>query len=87
MAKNIVTRRDLLKILPATAAAGIVCTRDASARDWHPHMREALDALRTAERELSAAQHDKGGHRQRALRLVRQAVAEVERGERYDNRH
>jgi hypothetical protein len=50
-------------------------------------MRAALDALRNAKRELDDATSDKGGHRARAIRLVNQAMGEVERGMVYDNRH
>ena len=56
-------------------------------REEQPHMQAALEALRNAKRELDDATSDKGGHRARAIRLVNQAMGEVERGMRYDNRH
>ena len=52
-----------------------------------PHMREALDALRSAEHHLREATGDKGGHRLRAIQLVNQAEAEVQRGIQWDNTH
>jgi len=52
-----------------------------------PHMRLSLDALRSAEHHLSEATGDKGGHRVRAINLVRQAEAEVQRGIDWDNSH
>jgi len=52
-----------------------------------PHMREALDALRSAEHHLNEATGDKGGHRVRAIQLVNQAEAEVQRGIQWDNTH
>jgi signal transduction histidine kinase len=52
-----------------------------------PHMQEALDALRTAEHHLREATGDKGGHRLRAIQLVNQAEAEVQRGIQWDNTH
>ncbi|MFL5385637.1 MAG: hypothetical protein ACJ8GN_24230 [Longimicrobiaceae bacterium] len=52
-----------------------------------PHMREALEALRSAERHLGQATGDKGGHRVRAIQLVNQAEAEVQRGIQWDNTH
>ena len=52
-----------------------------------PHMEAARDHLRAAERELEKATADKGGHRASALKLVRQAIAEVERGINFDRRH
>ena len=52
-----------------------------------PHMKSALDALKIAERELREAGHDKGGHRSKALRSVRNAIAQVERSIEYDRLH
>ena len=37
--------------------------------------------------ELARASHDKGGHRVKALSLVRSAIGQVEAGIRFDNRH
>jgi len=50
-------------------------------------MEAALDALKAARTQLDAAAPDKGGHRAAALRLVRQAIAEVERGIGFARRH
>ena len=50
-----------------------------------PHMRAALATLRTAKDQLEKATHDKGGHRVRAIGLINQAIAEVERGIAFDN--
>ena len=52
-----------------------------------PLMNKALANLERAEKNLSNATHDKGGHRVEALKLVRQAIAEVRKGMRYDNRN
>lgn len=48
------------------------------------HMQAALMALTTAENQLLKATPDKGGHRVKALALVRQAKAEVKAGISYD---
>ncbi|MBI3653877.1 MAG: hypothetical protein HY231_22835 [Acidobacteria bacterium] len=72
-------------VLPATVLGLLLPTR-AKASD-QPHMREAQEALRKAKRELDDATPDKGGHRNKALRLVNQALEEVERGIKFDNRH
>jgi hypothetical protein len=45
-----------------------------------PHMQAALDHLRSARSELQAANENKGGHRERALELVDQAIGEVQAG-------
>ena len=52
-----------------------------------PHMNSALQRLQEARTELVQAAKTKGGHRQRALDLVNQAIAETEAGIQYDNTH
>jgi len=48
-----------------------------------PHMQAALAHLRNARSELQAAAADKGGHRERAIAIVNDAIAQVEEGIRY----
>ena len=45
-----------------------------------PHMGETLGFLQSARGELAAATPNKGGHRERALALIDQAIAEVRAG-------
>ena len=45
-----------------------------------PHMEAALNALFTAQSELKVAEHNKGGHRVKALDLVNSAIAHVQAG-------
>jgi hypothetical protein len=52
-----------------------------------PHMQAALEHLRAAKGELDRADADKGGHRVRALKLVNEAIEQVEKGIGYDRRH
>ncbi|HEX7676657.1 MAG TPA: hypothetical protein VF713_00920 [Thermoanaerobaculia bacterium] len=65
-------------------ASGFVAGR-ASADQ--PHMQAAVEHLRLAKVELEKADRDKGGHRERALRLTNDAIAEAERGIGYDRHH
>jgi hypothetical protein len=65
-------------------ASGFVAGR-ASADQ--PLMQSALGHLRAAKADLVAATHDKGGHRDKALRLTNDAIVETERGIAYDRRH
>jgi len=51
-----------------------------------PHMNAALNHLRGAHRELDMATADKGGHRAKAIGLVRDAIAEVEAGIEFGRR-
>ena len=59
----------------------------AAQSEKQPHMSAALEHLREAEKQLESASHDKGGHRTKALALVKQAIAQVEEGIRYDDTH
>lgn len=45
-----------------------------------PNMREALEHLRAARAALTRAEHNKAGHRERALEHVDAAIREVEAG-------
>jgi len=49
-----------------------------------PHMSAAYGHLEQAKAELERAAPNKGGHRERAMELVDQAMQEVMRGEDYD---
>ena len=67
-----------------TVAAGAVALAAASFSAGtfaaQPHMDNALAALQTARSELQIAEHNKGGHRVNAIRLVDQAINEVRAG-------
>ena len=45
-----------------------------------PHMSETITLLQSARGELAAATPNKGGHRERALGLIDQAIGEVRAG-------
>ncbi|MGZ6022957.1 MAG: hypothetical protein ACXWLQ_10215 [Rhizomicrobium sp.] len=45
-----------------------------------PHMTASVGLLQSARAELAAATPNKGGHRERALGLIDQAIAEVRAG-------
>jgi hypothetical protein len=45
-----------------------------------PAMQAALASLRSAQDQLWGAAPNKGGHRERALNLVQQAIEEVQKG-------
>jgi mannose/cellobiose epimerase-like protein (N-acyl-D-glucosamine 2-epimerase family) len=64
-----------LILAAAVAALGLQ-----SVRADQPHMQNALMHLREARTALQKAEHNKGGHRQRAIERVNQAIAEVEAG-------
>jgi hypothetical protein len=77
--------RLVIALLVITAiASGFVAGR-ASADQ--PRMQAALEHLKIARTELEKSDRDKGGHRENALRLTRDAIAEVERGISFDRHH
>jgi hypothetical protein len=45
-----------------------------------PHMNESIALLQSARGELQAATPNKGGHRERAMALIDQAIGEVRAG-------
>ena len=51
------------------------------------HMIAARDHLRNARRELQAAVADKGGHRERAISIVDNAIGEVNAGIEFARTH
>ena len=78
-------KRIVITLLVITAiATGFVAGR-ASADQ--PRMQAALGHLKLARTELEHADRDKGGHREAALKLTNDAIAEVERGIQYDRHH
>ena len=80
--RNIVAATALGLTLSGGFVAGQIYAVEAQ-----PHMRSALDALRTARRQLAVATDDKGGHRAKALALVDEAIEQVQKGIGYDDRH
>jgi len=77
-------RAGLAGALVVLGAVGFVAGR-ASADQ--PHMVSALEHLKMARTELEAADADKGGHRAKALTLVKDAIGHVEKGIEYDRHH
>lgn len=71
-------------VLAMTLAGGFVTGR---ATADQPRMQLALDSLRVAKNQLDQATSDKGGHRTKALKYAKLAIAETERGIVYDRRH
>lgn len=72
------------------ALCAVILGRDAVdtvAADPQPRMQEALGHLQAAKASLEAATHDKGGHRVKAIALTKKAIAQVEAGIKYDNKH
>lgn len=55
--------------------------------EHEPHMSAALGHLQEARAELERAASNKGGHKEKALQLVDQAIQQVRQGEAYYEQH
>ena len=62
------------------AGIGYARRHNHAAAPDQPHMKAALDSLESARNNLDKAEADKGGHRARAIDLVKDAIAEVKAG-------
>ena len=72
-----ISKKSIVLALGVTLASGIFA---GEALAYQEHMHAAMDALRTAHHELEMADPNKGGHREAAMRLIDQAMAETQAG-------
>ena len=81
--------RNIKSLLAAACLGGTLALGVAigSAMADQPMMHAALDDLRQARAHLNAGTPDKGGHRVKAIRLVNEAIDEVQAGISFDRRH
>jgi len=76
----------VLSTLLLLAGMGLYAQNREMARH-EPHMSAALGHLQQAKEELQRAAANKGGHRERAIELVNQAIEQVQQGEQYYEQH
>ena len=67
--------------------SGVGRAQTAGMARHEPHMSAAMGHLQQAKSELEKAAPNKGGHRERALQLVDQAIQQVQEGEAYYQQH
>jgi len=67
------------KTIAGFAAAAILATV-MIIQAAQPHMHESLTLMKSAMAELKAATPDKGGHRAKAMGLLKEAMDEVQAG-------
>lgn len=79
-------RKNLAAIAYLLGGAGFAAAQN-QVDGGQPEMHGALEHLRQAKENLDKAKHDKGGHRERALQLVDQAISEVNAGIGYAIHH
>ena len=76
-----------LVVLAGLSLYSVVHAQNAGMARHEPHMSAALGHLEQAKAELERATPNKGGHRERALQLVDQAMQQVRDGEAYYEQH
>jgi hypothetical protein len=82
------SRRDFLAFAAAATAAASALTLSASAAYAEQgNMERALAALQSALESLNAATPNKGGHKETATQLIKQAIGQVEAGIQWANEH
>jgi hypothetical protein len=79
--------KKLIQTTVAAIALGVAFSSTAPARADEPHMRAALEHLRMARHELEVATPNKGGHRERAMEHLDQAIHQTEDGIRFAEMH
>ena len=80
-------KRHSVNTLAAVLVALVLLVPRVAFSEDQPHMQEALRHLQAAAEELQKAEHDKGGHRAKALELTQQSIQHVNEGIRYDDTH
>ena len=76
----------LMAALIAAAVSAVASSRVAT-HEPQPFMRAARGSLVRAKASLEKATPDKGGHRVAALKLVSDAIDEVDKGIHFDDKH
>ena len=77
------SRRSAGKLIAAAAVAPAAGLLSETAAAYEPNMENALHALENAHTWLERASPNKGGHRERAIGMVEQAINEVRAGIAY----
>jgi hypothetical protein len=69
------------------AAIGLLGATVRSANAYQGNMERAVGSLHEALQSLQESTPNKGGHRERAMDLIRQAIAETQAGITFANEH
>lgn len=77
--------KKMVLVAVVSAFAGVFATT--AFAEKQPMMRNALEKLEDARKNLENATADKGGHRVKALALVNDAIKEVKAGIEFDNKN
>ena len=87
MRTRVIACSSTLALLFSLGLYSIVHAQTAQMARQEPHMSAAMGHLQQARAELEKATPNKGGHRERAMQLVDQAMQQVQEGEQYFQQH
>lgn len=87
MRKKFAAVTSTLVVLAGLSLYSAVHAQNSQMARQEPHMSAALGHLEQAKAELEKAAPNKGGHREKALQLVDQAMQQVKAGEAYYEQH
>ena len=87
MRTRVIAFSSTLALLFTLGLYSIVHAQTALMARHEPHMSAAMGHLEQAKAELEKAAPNKGGHRERAMQLVDQAMQQVQEGEQYYLQH
>ncbi|QJP14036.1 hypothetical protein G3545_10475 [Starkeya sp. ORNL1] len=88
MSESKMTRRDLAALAAGGAlAVGMVGAAATPAAAYQGNMERAMSALYQALASLRESTPNKGGHREKAMELVQQAIAETQAGIVFADEH
>lgn len=87
MRKKLTATVSALVVMAGLSLYSVVHAQNAQMARHEPHMSASLGHLEKAKAELEKASSDKGGHREKAMQLVDQAMEQVKEGEAYYEQH
>lgn len=83
MRKKLTAACSTLVVLAGLSVYSVVHAQDRGMARQEPHMSAAMGHLEQAKSELERATPNKGGHREKAMQLIDQAMEQVRDGEAY----
>jgi hypothetical protein len=87
MRKQFTATAAALVVLAGLSLYSVVHAQNAGMARHEPHMSAAMGHLEQAKAELEKSTPNKGGHREKAMQLVDEAMQQVREGEQYYEQH
>lgn len=87
MRKRVTAMCSAFVVLAGLSIYSVVHAQDRQMAIQEPHMSAAYGHLQQAKAELERAAPNKGGHRDKAMEMVDQAMRQIEEGEQFYQQH